>query len=96
MSEDRTWVTINPETMGSKTKAAYAAYRDARVAAGKLKAAFEESYRAEFGAVPAGTQLIFGYNFGRLVVSLGEAKKTKAPATSGADVTALRAKLLGA
>lgn len=72
------WREVSPDTLPADIKTAYdeakAIYRQYK----ETKAKFEGLMQAEFAeSMPAGQELKFGYNFGKLSVAVGPKREVK-------------------
>lgn len=73
----RDWEEIDPSTLQPNVAKAYDAYKALYAKAKALKAAFEAEASAAV-PLPTGLELVFGYNFGKLSIAVGEKQEKKA------------------
>lgn len=86
---DLTWVNIDPTTLAPEQQRLYDTLRETRRLAAIARTAFEEGVNkamADAGALPAGSRMVFGYNFGKLSAAITaddrKPKKAANPALS--------------
>lgn len=67
------WQEVDVASLSPKARKAYEDYRIAQGLAKNARLAFEAVVKGEI-TVAKGYELVFGYKFGKLAVTLGEAK----------------------
>ncbi len=78
------WRTVDIDTdLSEANRKLYAAAKEAYKAYKAARDAFEQAMQDDFAEhLPAGQELKFGYNFGKLSLAIGPAKQAKAKAQS--------------
>jgi hypothetical protein len=75
------WNTVDVDTLNPDTLALYLASKEAYKAYKVAKDAFEQAMQADFAEhLPVGSELKFGYMFGKLSVAVGAAQERKVKA----------------
>ena len=77
---DAVWSEINPETLPSAIREAYALYKEMYKEMKAQRTAFE-TMLANAAGMPEGKRIVFGYNFGKLSVALVDDDRKPAKAT---------------
>lgn len=77
------WQTVNTSTLPEHVQTLYAVAKEGYREYKAMRAAFEDAMQAIFAAnLAEGTELKFGYNFGKLSVAVGAKVERKAKAAA--------------
>jgi hypothetical protein len=81
---DLTWTNIDTSELSAEAQRAFASYVEAKKAANEARRHFEDLARPSI-PVPAGTELKFAYNYGRIGIALAPAEARPRAKQSLAD-----------